>query len=299
MSMEQELVRFVCRTACEDLQPGPTETIRNQLLTVLGTTIAGSTEAGCETLINYYRSMGGREEATILIHGGRIPAQAAALVNAVMARALDFDDALAPGVHIGASTVPAALAAAELREGVDGREFLAALLVGCEVGVRLNLSEAAYNGLDPTGICTVYAATATASRVLGLSEEETLNALALAFNRAGGSFQSNVDGSLAVRVIQGWVAETGVMCARLARAGITGPKNFLEGVYGYYHVYGRGLVDPENAVKELGNRFECEKILFKKYPSCGLTLGSTELVLSLMGEMKEKGVTATDVERVE
>jgi 2-methylcitrate dehydratase PrpD len=299
MSLEQELVRFVCRTAYEDLPPGPKETIRNQLLTVLGTTIAGSQEAGCETLVDHYRSMGGQEEATILIHGGRVPAQTAALVNGVMARALDFDDALAPGVHIGASTVTAALAAAELRGGIDGREFLTALLIGCEAGVRLNLTEAAYNGLDPTGICTVFAATATASRVLGLDEEETWNALALAFNRAGGSFQSNVDGSLAVRVIQGWVAESGVMCARFARAGITGPKNFLEGVYGYYHVYGRGLVEPGSALKDLGSRFECEKILFKKYPSCGLTLGSTDLTLRLMGEMQEKGVQASAVEKAE
>jgi 2-methylcitrate dehydratase PrpD len=299
MKKEYELVRFVCRTAYDELPPGPITTIRNQLLTVLGTTMAGSTRPGCETLIDYYRSQGGKEEATILIHGGRVPAQSAALVNGVMARALDFDDALAPGVHIGASTVPAGLAAAELRGGIDGREFLTALLVGSEVGARLNLSEAAYNGLDPTGICTVYAATATASRVLGLSEEETWNALALAFNRAGGSFQSNVDGSLAVRVIQGWVAETGVTCARFARAGITGPKNFLEGVYGYYHVYGRDLVDPENAIANLGSRFECEKILFKKYPSCGLTLGSTDVVLRLMRGVDGMAVSAADVERVE
>jgi 2-methylcitrate dehydratase PrpD len=202
-------------------------------------------------------------------------------------------------VHIGAATVPAALAAAELRGGINGRDFLTALVVGAEVGVRLNLTEAAYNGLDPTGICTVFAATATTSRVLGLSEEETWNALALAFNRAGGSFQSNVDGSLAVRVIQGWVAESGVMCARLAQAGITGPKNFLEGVYGYYHVYGRGLVDPVKALTHIGSRFECEKILFKKYPSCGLTLGSTEVILDLMREADGMGVLADNVERVE
>jgi 2-methylcitrate dehydratase PrpD len=299
MSIEHELVKFVCRTAYETLPPEPVNTIRNQLLTVVGTTIAGATQAGCETLIDYYRSLGGKEEATILIHGGRVPAQAAALVNGVMARALDFDDALAPGVHIGASTVPAALAAAELRGGINGREFLTALIVGTEVGARLNLSEAAYNGLDPTGICTVFAAAATASRALGLSEDETLNALALAFNRAGGSFQSNVDGSLAVRVIQGWVTETGVMCARFARAGITGPKNFLKGVYGYYHVYGRGLVDSGNAIADLGNRFECEKILFKKYPSCGLTLGSTDVVLDLMREDNGTVIPASNVERVE
>lgn len=299
MKTEHNLVRFACRTTYDDLQPGPLGAVKSQMLTVLGTTIAGSTQAGCQTLIDFYRSLGGQEEAAILIHGGRIPAQAAALVNGVMARSLDFDDALAPGVHLGASTVPAALAAAELRGGINGREFLTALLVGAEVGARLNLTEAAYNGLDPTGICTVFAATAAASRVLGLSEEETWNALALSFNRAAGSFQSNVDGSLAVRVIQGWVAESGVMCARFARAGITGPKNFLEGVYGYYNVYGRGLVDPGNVVADLGRRFECEKILFKKYPSCGLTLGSTDVVLSLMRESDGKDVSAATVESVE
>jgi len=298
MSIEHDLVRFVCRTAYEDLKPEPLGTIKNQLLTVLGTTVAGSTQAGCQTLVDFYLSQGGKQEATILIHGGRIPAQTAALVNGVMARALDFDDALAPGVHIGASSVPAALAAAELRGGIDGRGFLTALLVGTEVGVRLNLTEAAYNGLDPTGICTVFAATAAASRVLGLNEEETWNALALAFNRAGGSFQCNVDGALAVRVIQGWVAESGVMCARLAQKGITGPKNFLQGVYGYYNVYGKGLVDPGKALADLGSRFECEKIIFKKYPSCGLTLGTTDLILSLMHEADGKDVSAETVEKV-
>jgi 2-methylcitrate dehydratase PrpD len=299
MNLEQELVRFVCRTSYDDLPPRVRTTIKNQLLTVLGTTIAGSTQAGCQTLVDFYLSQGGKPEAAILIHGGRIPAQTAALVNGVMARALDFDDALAPGVHIGASTVPAALAAAELRGGISGREFLTALLVGAEVGVRLNLTEAAYNGLDPTGICTVFAAAATASRVLGLTMEQTWNALALAFNRAGGSFQSNVDGSLAVRVIQGWVAESSVICARLAQAGITGPKNFLGGVYGYYNVYARGLVDPLNALADMGSRFDCEKILFKKYPSCGLTLGSTDLILRLMRETDGMSVSADNVERVE
>ncbi len=299
MNLEHELVRFVYRTSYDDLRPETRAIIRNQLLTVLGTTIAGSTQAGCRTLLDFYRTQGGKAEATVLIHGSRLPAQNAALVNAVMARALDFDDALAPGVHIGASTVPSALAAAELRGGIDGREFLTALLVGAETGVRLNLTETAYNGLDPTGVCAVFASTAAAARVLGLGMEETWNALALAFNRAGGSFQSNVDGSLAVRVIQGWVAESGVICARLAQAGITGPKNFLGGVYGYYNVYGKGLVDPEAALAELGRRFDCEKILFKKYPSCGLTLGSTELILGLMRAPEGKDLSADTVERVE
>jgi 2-methylcitrate dehydratase PrpD len=58
-------------------------------------------------------------------------------------------------------------------------------------------------------------------------------------------------------------------------------------------------VDPSDAIADLGRRFECEKILFKKYPSCGLTLGSTDVVLSLMQEMEGRVDPVTDVERVE
>ena len=58
-----------------------------------------------------------------------------------------------------------------------------------------------------------------------------LHALALAFNKSGGSFQCNIDGTLAVRVIQGFVSQNGIICAQLAKRGITGPENFIEGIY--------------------------------------------------------------------
>jgi 2-methylcitrate dehydratase PrpD len=104
----------------------------------------------------------------LLIHGGLVPAQNAALANAVMSRALDFCDAIAPGAHIGSSTIPVALACAELRGGCDGREFLTALAIGTEIAARFNLTESAYDGFDPTGICVPFGATAVASTLLGL-----------------------------------------------------------------------------------------------------------------------------------
>ncbi|MGD8226135.1 MAG: MmgE/PrpD family protein [Desulfobacteraceae bacterium] len=296
MDVEKALVDYIVHADLEDIPKGPQDTIRNMVLTVLGTTVAGSRAEGCEPLVSFYREEGGSQEATIFIHGGRIPAQNAVLVNSVMARALDFDDAMAPGIHIGASAVPTAFATAELAGGCRGKDFLTALVLGVETAARLNLTESTYDGFDPTGICTVFASTVTASRILGLSESETWNALALAFNRSGGSFQSNIDGSLAVRVIQGWVSQSGIMCSQFAKVGITGPKNFLEGVYGYFHLYGRDQIDPASILKGLGRRFELEKILFKKYPSCGLTLGSTEVILSIM---EEQHLRAEDIDRVE
>ena len=114
---------------------------------------------------------------------------------------------------------------------------------------------------------------------------QTLHALALAFNRCGGSFQSNIDGSLAVRVIQGWVAETGVVCAQMAQRGFTGPLNFLGGIYGYGNLYGRGELDLHALADGLGSHWRLPRMMFKKYPSCGATQGVTELVLQLVDEL--------------
>lgn len=296
MNAEQDITRFVCRARLEEVPAEALEIVRVELLGVLGTTIAGASAEGCATVVDGVREIGGKPEATILVHGHRVPAHGAALVNAVLARSLDFEDSMAPGAHPGAAVVSAALAAAESAGGASGADFLAAVAVGTELAIRLNLGEPEYDGFDPTGVCVPFAATAAAGRLLGLSEDQMWNALALAFCRCGGSFQANVDGALAVRMIQGWVAETGVTCARLAGRGITGPRNFLGGIYGYFHLFGRDRVDAGKMLAGLGAEYHLDRLVFKKYPSCGGTQATTYLVLELV---EQEGLEPGDVERME
>jgi 2-methylcitrate dehydratase PrpD len=296
MKAEEQLVNFVCDTRFEDISSSALNTVKRQVLAVAGTTIAGATAEGCQAAVQLYRELEGKQEATILMYGGRVPAHDAAFVNGVMARALDFCDSMAPGPHPGSAVIPAALAAAELAGGCSGRDFISAVAVGTEVASRLNLSEAAYNGFDPTGVCVPFGAAAAAARILGLGRRETWNALAMAFNSCGGSFQSHIDGSLGVRFVQGRVAQSGVISARLALKGVTGPRNFLDGVYGYFHLYGKDLSNGEAGVSELGSRWDLLKLVFKKYPSCALTAGSTEVMLKLIAE---ENLSADDVEQIE
>ena len=296
MKTEQELVGFVHRTSYDDLPPMVVGVAKKQILAALGGLIAGAESKSCVTMAGMAKEAGGSPEASIFIHGGKVPAQQAAFVNSVMARALDICDSAVPGVHPGSAVIPAALAAGELAGGLSGVDFLAAVCIGTEVTLRLKLGEAEYDGFDPTGIAAPFGSTAAAAKILGLSEAETGNALGLAFCRCGGSFQANVDGALAVRVIEGWVAETGVTCTRLAERGITGPANFLEGVYGYLHLFGRGRVTGEQILSGLGTDYKAEELVFKKFPSCGATQGSTQLILDLVAE---EGLEAEDVERVE
>lgn len=284
MTEEVRMAKFACGLQRGQIPEDAVDVIKRMLMAVFGTAVAGAREDGCPQLRAILLEQGGRPEATVMVYGDKLPAHSAALLNGVMSRALDFCDAMAPGLHIGSSLIPAALTAAELKGGCNGRAFVTALVVGAEVASRLNLSEAAYDGFDPTGVAAVFGATAAAGRILELNEEQMLNALALAFNRCGGSFQSNVDASLAVRLIQGWVAESGLNCAVLAKAGLTGPASFLSGVYGYTHLFGRGAIRAGDLLEGLGEQFNLEAVMFKRYPSCGCTQGATELALGILGD---------------
>ena len=86
------------------------------------------------------------------------------------------------------------------------------------------------------------------------------------------------------------------MSARLASKGITGPRNFLDWVYGYYHLYGNDTVTGETALSDLGSGYHLLKLVFKKYPSCALTAGSTEVMLRLIAE---EGLHADGIERID
>jgi 2-methylcitrate dehydratase PrpD len=292
MSVERQLAEFVCTLRADDVPAPAQRVLRQMLLAVSGTALAGAAEDGIAALRALLRERGGAAQAHTLVFGDRLPAAAAARFNGTLCRALDYCDAMAPGPHIGSSVVPAALAAAELAGGCSGAEFVAALAAGAELSARLNLSESQYDGFDPTGVLVVFAAAAAAARILRLTPQQTLHALALAFNRCGGSFQSNVDGTLAVRMVQGWVAEAGVDCAQLARSGVTGPPNFIGGHYGYAHLFGRGRFDAAAAVHDLGREWRLQRVVFKKYPSCGVTQGVTELALALVADA---GVRAEQV----
>ena len=284
MTIENQLAEFVCTLRAHEVPPPAQRVLRQMLLAVAGTALAGAAEDGIGALRALLRERGGAPQATTFVFGDRLPAAAAARFNGTLCRALDYCDAMAPGPHIGSSLLPAALAAAELAGGCSGPQFIAALAAGAEVASRLNLGESQYDGFDPTGVLVVFAAAAAAARVLALTPAQTLHALALAFNRCGGSFQSNVDGTLAVRIVQGWVAETGVDCAQLAQRGVTGPPNFIGGHYGYAHLFGRDRFDAAAVVRGLGTEWQLQRVVFKKFPSCGVTQGVTELALSLVAD---------------
>jgi len=283
MDVIEKLVTNVVTTRYEDLPQEAIQSTKRDILDTLGVLIAGATAAGCDTIVDLIRDWGGKPESTILVHGGKVPAYNAALANSTMARALDFDNAVDKGMHPSASAVPTALAMAEMCGGISGKEFITAVAVGQDLGERINIASTR-GGFDTTGTCWVFGATAVAGKILILDEDKMAHALGIAFNRAAGSFQSNVDGALVVRVIEGFSSSSGVLSALLAQKGITGTRNTLQGQWGFFPLFSRDEGDIKALTDSLGERFEGVRFTVKKYPSCGATLSGTDAVLDLVAD---------------
>jgi 2-methylcitrate dehydratase PrpD len=65
---------------------------------------------------------------------------------------------------------------------------------------------------------------------------------------------------------------------------MTGPEEFLSGIYGYFHLFGKDRDNSEAILEGLGKKYKMVDTVFKKYPSCGATQSSTDAILALIKE---------------
>jgi len=211
----------------------------------------------------------------------------AALANSTMMHALDFDDTFdLSALHTFVSVLPAALATAEAVGGVDGKKLITALVLGVEVINRISLGIRRPLSWIRSSTCGSFGAAACAGKILGLSRAQMTNALGVVYAQTAGNAQSILEGRLVKRMQPGFAAQAGVTSAFLARAGITGSHDFLEGAYGFYNLYERGEYDPAPVLEGLGQRFSIMDLSLKPYPCCRMTHSAIDAALELRGQVK-------------
>ena len=128
------LAQHVCRTGYADLPASAVESARRDILDTFGCMLGGSGSPGIDELFAVISRWGGRAESRVLLRGVRLPAPQAALLNASMGHALDFDDTLDTGgsIHPGVSVLGAVLAVCDSL----GRRHRAGSAVGGRAGAR-------------------------------------------------------------------------------------------------------------------------------------------------------------------
>ena len=287
------------RLTFEQLPAEVIDATRKLILDQLGVMLVGSAASGVGELMRAARSFGGTAEASVLVHGDRLPAHHAALINGTMAQAHDFDAFHESAmVHVTAGCLPQCLAIAERHGGVSGKEFLAAMALGMELMLRLGLSFET-NFLHTGRVTTLHLATfggaLAAARLMRLSPKATVSALGLACAQVAGNLQVTVEGTVLVRVLQGLAAQSSVLSAVFAEQGLQGPERVFQGEFGYFRAYHDNRYTPEILTRGLGSEWHTPGVSIKFYPCCFLA----HFAIDAMRRMVDAGeVVADEIEAI-
>lgn len=266
----------------------PAETVaaaKRVLLDAAGVMLGASSASEAEPFIDYAAAQGAGP-CTILGTGRTASAPLAALAGGALAHLLDFEDAfdLAPG-HPNASLVPALIALAQAEGGVDGRRFLTALAVGGDLACRVGLAVGKAmdsGGWYPPPIVAAYGAAAGAANLLGLNAKGVRDTLSLMLCQATMPGEIKHSAGTVMRAVrEAFPAQAAVTSAMLARGGVTGFEEPLEGRGGFFALFARGEHDPAPLLDGLSERYWTEQLTFKPWPSCRGTHAAIEIALAL------------------
>jgi 2-methylcitrate dehydratase PrpD len=283
----EELVAFCTGLTPTSLPAATLVAARRLALDFAGVALRGSLEASSKAAANAVArlSPSSADGCTMIGHSRRAFPQYAAFSNGISVHGLELDD-IHPeaGVHVGATIFAAAFAMAE-RVGATGADLFAAAVAGyevsCRTGLALPLPEHSAHGFHSTGTCGVFGAAMTASRLLGLTTEQTLNALGIAGSQAAGSLEYRTERADTKRFHPGWAAHCGVVAAELARTGFTGPHRILEGRAGFLRSYSDNP-RPDVALAGLGEEYHILRTAIKPHAACRYSQGTIDAMLSLV-----------------
>jgi 2-methylcitrate dehydratase PrpD len=279
----KNIAQFIVNTNADSISESAITTAKRAMLDSLGVTLAGNeTETGVK-LHHFAGSFLGKGEVNVLGSDEKLSCADAAFITGSIMHVLDYDDtgAFSQG-HPSASVFPIIFSLSQVIS-VKGIDAIAAYSVGVEVLSRFSRAMPMMHlkGWHPTGVIGSFAATATASRLLHLTEKQVIHAFGIAASQASGIVQNF--GTMSKPLQAGNAARIGIISALLAKEGFTASECALDGDIGFFNTY----FGPNHHLNEWFKDFssklviECPGINIKRHASCALTHRSIDGVLQL------------------
>jgi len=285
--VSRPFARYLLDTRLEDIPRNVLAATKRSLFDTVGVMLAGSgPHGGAHKVVKMLSAWGGVRSSTVIGHDIQLPAPHAAFANGAMAHQFDFDDTHDEAVaHPTANTFSAGMAVAESLKHCEGSTLLRAIVLSndltCRLGLAIEGSLYEYPWTRPP-IIGIWGATAAASILLGLDENQIRSAFGLTLHQTANTLECLYAPNSEVRGLRdGFSTRNGVTAACMSQAGIQADHTAFEGRFGLFHAYFRGEYRREALLDGLGSRFEGERISIKPWPSARETHATIQAVLEL------------------
>lgn len=290
----RRIARYVVATRLSDFAPQVVERAKDLCLSSIGSAVLGAGMAVPRTVSEFVRAQRCAPEAGVIGHGFATSAELAAMLNCNASHCTELEDVAWPEAQYTCCLIPAMFSLGQ-HLGSTGAAVIEAIIVGFEVAARpgmvcSNHGAAARGFLSCANNGTIGAA-AGAAKLMGLTEAQVCDAVTLAASMGGGLVRQT--GSAAHVVEAGFAARDGITAAKLARLGIGGNPDILDGRAGYYDALaGQPELTFELAV---GGNARILAVGQKKYPCCYMLQRIIDGVRSLA---REHGFAGDEVAEV-
>mgnify|MGYP001087851263 CR=1 FL=1 len=276
MDGNEYAVRFIRNLKLEKIPDPVIRQVKLCLLDLVGASLAGAKVKGAKILLDFsLEQMKGAKEATVIRANKKVSCVAASLINGFIANALDIDDGYREiKGHPGAAVFPTVLAVAE-KIGATGKQFLEALMIGYEIGIRTGeILHSHYDFYHGSGSWGAIASAAAASKLLGLSTTEIKNALGIAEAYAPlvPEIRAVEHPAMAPKDGVSWGSMVGTCATFLAQRGYTASPSLL------------GDKKRNKDVFALGREYKIMKLYFKRYPCCRWAHPAIDGVLQILAK---------------
>ncbi len=304
------MAELVAGTRYEDMPLEVVETARLLILDTLACQIGGyQTDLG-SMATELARSEGGNPAATIVGAGELVSAPAAAVANARFGATLDGEStfgAVHCVSHHGNAAVAAALAMGE-EEGRSGKELIAAVAIGFDVGARVGAAMGPPSRVPQTGHLVptrmghgpvpYMAAAAATAHALRLDAEFVSHAFGITGLYVPIAPEKWLDVEtppLMKSADAGWQALGGLTAARLAARGATGFEAIFEGEHSLWKMLDVDGCDYDLLLGDLGRKWLIQDVTFKPWP-CQRWMHYSLTAFHRL--LKEEGYRPEEIERV-
>lgn len=273
MDESRTLAAFLSGLSFEDLPGQVVDTAKLCILDIVGVAVGGTRWPWTRMVSDVVAETQSVKQSSVWGMPLRTSVAGAALVNGVSAHGIEMDDrSPRASAHPGAYAVSAAMAVAESRSAT-GRELIASVVAGYELGMRLGYAMRMRRGVHKSGHKGVWLGVGAAGRALRLDPEQMCNAFGLAASMASGvaEFSQDSHGTMVKRLHGGLGAQNGVLAAQLAQKGFTGPAAAIEGSFGYARTFGRDDFEPlwGELIDDLGTSYKILVREVKPYAAWG------------------------------
>lgn len=295
-----ELGRFVADLTLRQIPSEGCAIARTGIADCFGVLIAGARDPQIALVDRELGSTGRAGDAacaSLIPSGARRSIEAAALVNGVAAHVLDYDDVSLDG-HPSAVLVPAILAQGEMSAS-SGAEMLTAYIAGFEVWAELLAREPTplhRKGWHPSAVLGTVAAAAACAKLRGLNDKGAATTMAIAASMASGLVANFGTMTKSFQVAR--AAQSGVIAARLAQAGLSASRDAIEhpsGLLAALSPEGRADRDRPFIAEQKEWYIVGQGLNIKRYPICYATHRSIDAALGLA---ERYGIKPDAVERI-